>query len=663
MSKEQLQEYNAHSIKVLKGLAPVQKRPGMYTRTDSPNHIIQEVIDNAQDEALAGFATEIDIKISEDGSITILDNGRGIPTDIHPEEGVSTIEVIFTRLHSGGKFSEIGEESSYSFTGGLHGVGVSVTNALSERLEVTVFRKGYAHKLVFSNGVVVEPLVKTKLPKEMKEKRGTEVKVWPNGKYFSNPSINITELEKYLKSKAVLLPEAKIIFEKPGKSPQEWHYPEGMSQYLREEVGENGFWVVPPLHTEAFYTETNGNLYKGEGFSLTMGWLEEGRTIRESFVNLIPTILGGRHESGLKSGTCEAIKNFAERMNLSPKGVKIESEDVWSKLSFVMSVKLYEPQFQGQTKDKLTTDRATKLVHNLIRDKLELWLNDHNEEAKKIVDLIVLEAINRSKTITKTERKKGSSASVLPGKLSDCVSKEVQNTELFLVEGDSAGGSAKQGRDRQTQAILPLRGKLLNTWEVSEHAVLNSDTVGNIAVAVGVEPHKPEDADKVDLTKLRYGKVIILADADVDGLHIETLLNTLFFKHFYALIKNGHIYIAQSPLYRVDAPPKRGKGQDKKRRRFYALDENELSAIEQDLTKEGFSPTSWTIFRFKGLGEMNPDQLKDTTMDPESRHILQVTVPDYKECKKMFDMMMVKKNSKLRKDWMSQYGNTVEFDS
>lgn len=660
---QKLKTYDSNSIKVLKGLTPVQKRPGMYTRTDYPNHIIQEVIDNAQDEALAGFANRIAIKMFEDGAISILDNGRGIPVDIHPEEGVSTVEVIFTRLHSGGKFAEAGEESAYSFTGGLHGVGVSVTNALSDRLEVRVFRKGYEHKLVFANGEVIEPLSKKRLPPDERDKVGTEVKAWPNGKYFDHPQINVNELENYLKSKAVLLPEVKISFEKVNQEPIEWHYPGGISQYLEEEVGKDVEWISPVLSMDVFHSESNGSYYKGEGFNLAIGWLAEGRTVRESFVNLIPTISGGRHETGLKAGAFEAVRNFSDMMGLTPKNLKIESEDVWSKLSFVLSLKLFDPQFQGQTKDRLTSERAHRLVQNLIRDKLELWFNDHIEEGKKIVDLVIAEAESRNRNSSKTERKRINSSNVLPGKLSDCISKDVELTELFLVEGDSAGGSAKQGRDKHHQAIMPLKGKLSNTWEIDDSEIIDTDTVGDIAIAIGVEPHSMEESDNVDLSKLRYGKIIIMADADVDGLHIGVLLLTLFFKHFYALVKAGRIYIAQSPLYRIDAPPKKGKNQDKKRRRFYALDDKELQAIESQLTNEGLSSNSWTVFRFKGLGEMNPDQLKETTMNPDSRHMLRAVVYNEEEDKLAFDLMMKKKKSDDRKKWMAEEGNSVEFDS
>jgi len=663
-NKKDASSYGASSIKVLKGLDPIKKRPGMYTRTDCPNHIIQEVIDNAQDEALAGEATEINVKIDSDGSVTVSDNGRGIPTAIHPDEGVSTLEVVFSRLHSGGKFDS-GGDNAYSFAGGLHGVGVSVTNALSEKLEVTVYREGNKHTLGFSNGIIVEPLTITKLPKEEKNRTGTTVRSLPNGSYFDSPNIQISEMESYLKAKAVLLPNTKITYEKPGKEPIEWNYPGGMAQYLEEEVGEQGLWVSPVLKFDAYHDGSDSNYAPGEGFSVALGWLELGRTTKESYVNLIPTIGGGKHENGLKAGVFEAIRNFSERLNLVPKGTKIETEDVWGKLSFVLSTKLLETQFQGQTKDKLTSPKAVKLVQNLISDNLELWLNDNLEEAKKIVDLVVQEAVDRNRNSTKTERKRSSSVTVLPGKLSDCQSKDVDSTELFLVEGDSAGGSAKQGRDRNTQAILPLRGKLLNTWESTVEKVLSSDSVGDIALAIGVEPHKPEEADTVDLSKLRYGKIVIMADADVDGLHIQVLLLTLFFKHFMALIKNGHIYIAQSPLYRIDAPAKKNvkKGESSGRRRFYALDEKELKGFENMLTREGLTADKWTTFRFKGLGEMNPEQLKETTMNPDTRRMLQIDIKDLDGAMEAFDMMMVTKNSGMRREWMEKDGHSVEYDS
>lgn len=655
---QQNEDYNADSIKILNGLEPVQKRPGMYTRTDSPNHIVQEVVDNAQDEALAGFATEISVKLNSDGSIVVKDNGRGIPTAIHPVAKISTVEVVYTKLHAGGKFDN-GTSKAYKFTGGLHGVGVSVTNALSKRLEVVVYREGFKHFMAFENGLVVEKLSKEKLPRGETKRTGTEVTFWPEEKYFDSPNVHLSELENYLKAKAVLLPNATITYEKPNKDPIQWKYENGISQYLEEEVGEQGEWVVPVFNCDAYYKEDNGSFIEGEGFTISLGWLSEGRTTSRSYVNLIPTIGGGRHEGGLKAGLVEAIRNFGDRNNYIPKGVKIESEDVWSRLCFVLSVKLADPQFQGQTKDKLTSEKGHRLVQGLIRDNVELWLNDHYEDGQKIVELIVEDAVNRTKTSNKTERKKGSGATVLPGKLSDCISKVVDLTELFLVEGDSAGGSAKQARNRDYQAIMPLKGKPTNTWEIEHSSILTTDTVGDISIAIGIEPHDPDDWDKIDLSKLRYGKIIIMADADVDGLHIQVLLLALFYKHFYALIKNGHIYIAQSPLYKIDAPAKKRGGE---KRKFYALDEIELNNFQQDLIKEGLTPDKWSVSRFKGLGEMNPEQLSETTMLEDSRRLLKIEGDNIEDMDKIFQLLLAKKFSKERQDWMAEFGNSVEYD-
>lgn len=660
--------YDEHSIKVLKGLEPVQQRPGMYTRTDHPNHIIQEVVDNAQDEALAGFAKNITVTAHEDGSVSVQDDGRGIPTAIHPDEGVSTVEVVFTRLHAGGKFDK-GKGNAYSFTGGLHGVGVSVTNALSSRLEVTVWRDGYEHRLAFAHGLVVEPLTRKKLPAEEKGRTGTRVHAWPEAKYFDSATIQMAEMERLLRAKAVLMPGTRLVFERHGKQPLEWHYPGGIAQYLQEGVGEQGQWLTPIFQVSLAHQgenpEDNQGFAQGEGFDLAMGWLEEGRATRESFVNLIPTIDGGTHESGLRSGVLDAVRKFAERLNLIPKGVKLEADDVAGKAAFVLSLKMLDPQFQGQTKDRLNSKDAVKLVSGMLRDSLELWLNDHLDDAKKIVEMAVQEAVRRTKASNQTERRKGSSATVLPGKLSDCEDKDVDRTELFLVEGDSAGGSAKMGRDRKTQAILPLRGKVLNTWEIDPDKLFSNNEVHDIAVALGVEPHTGKRAAEVDLSRLRYGRVCIMADADVDGQHIQVLLLTLFYKHFPALIETRRVWIAQSPLFRVDAPPKRKGGGSKDRRKLYALDEKELGEIERELVKEGLSENHWTVSRFKGLGEMNAEQLWDTTMNPDTRRMLMVSLDDVTSLDAVngFEMMMAKRNSKMRQDWMEKDGASVEADT
>lgn len=663
MATEKKKKYDSDDIEVLEGLEPVKHRPGMYTRTENPNHIIQEVIDNAQDEALAGFATRIIVKQYEDGAYSIEDNGRGIPVSIHKKEGKPAVELIFTKLHSGGKFNKTSGDGAYQFSGGLHGVGVSVTNALSKRLEATVWRDGYEHTLAFEDGNLVEPLKRKKLPAELKDKTGTMVKTWPDGKYFDSPNISNTEMERYLKAKAVLMSGVSLVYEKHNKAPIEWHYENGIPDYLKEEAGESNWLTDEPFFNETYMFEGNEQFNKGEGFALALGWSDYGKVVRESFVNLIPTPSGGTHEAGLRTGVFEAIKNFAERLNLIPNKLKIEADDIWSRMSFVLSLKLTDPQFQGQTKDKLTSRQANKLVNSLIKDVLELWLSNHLDEAKSIIELVVNEASRRTKEASKVDRKKISSISALPGKLSDCQSDEVELTELYLVEGDSAGGSAKQGRNREYQAILPLRGKLLNTWNATDEELYKAFIVGDISLAIGVEPHKDKKLEEVDLSKLRYGKTIILADADVDGLHIQVLLLTLFLKHFPALIHNKRIFIGVPPLYRIDAPPKKGsKGAKRDNRIFYAVTEDERDGILRDLTKEGLSENNWTVSRFKGLGEMNPDQLKETTMDPSQRKLLEVTMDNVQETIDAFELIMGS-NIPPRKEWMEKYGNTVEYDN
>lgn len=663
MATEKKKNYDAGSIKVLKGLEPVKQRPGMYTRTENPNHIIQEVVDNAQDEALAEYATKIIVKQYEDGAYSVEDNGRGIPVSIHPTEGKPTVELIFTELHSGGKFDKTSGDGAYQFSGGLHGVGVSVTNALSKRLEATVWRGGYEHTIAFENGDVVEPLKKKKLPPELKDKTGTKVKTWPDGSYFDSANVNNTDMERYLKAKAVLMSGVSLVYEKHNKAPLEWHYENGIPGYMMEEAGESIWITDEPFFEETYMMESNDQFSRGEGFALSLGWSESGKVVRESFVNLIPTPSGGTHETGLRTGTFEAIRNFAERMNMIPKNIKIEADDIWSRMSFVLSLKLTDPQFQGQTKDRLNSKQANKLVYSLIKDVLELWLGNHLEEGRKIVEMVVDEATRRSKEANKADRKKISSISTLPGKLSDCESDQVELTELYLVEGDSAGGSAKQGRNRDYQAILPLRGKLLNTWNASDEELYKAFIVGDISLAIGVEPHKDKKPEEIDLSKLRYGKTIILADADVDGLHIQVLLLTLFLKHFPALIENRRIFIGVPPLYRVDAPPKKGsKGAKKDNRIFYAVTEEERDGFLKELAKEGLTENNWTVSRFKGLGEMNPDQLKETTMDPNQRKLLEVTMDNVKETIEDFELIMGS-NIPPRKAWMEEYGNTIEYDN
>lgn len=649
--------YSESDIDVLKGLEPVQKRPGMYTRTDSPNHIIQEVIDNAQDEALAGHANEITVELHEDGSISVSDNGRGIPTGIHPVEKKPAVEVVFTHLHSGGKFRK-GEGNTYSFTGGLHGVGVSVTNALSTRLEVVIKRDGNRYTIAFENGLMVEPLKRTKLPADQADQTGTSVRVYPDPKYFDQPGLNISEMEKYLRSKAVLLKGTVMSWLRPGRPPQIWSFPDGLKGYLEQQVGEEAQWIAPIFELSSYHKAGTAGYDAGEGFDLVFGWAYDGKTVRDSYVNLIPTGDGGRHETGMRAAILDAIRSVAERTGSLPKGIKIEPEDVLTSLSFVLSTKLMDPHFQNQTKDKMTSEKGHRLVLGLLRDPFELWLNENPLHARAIIDVLVASAIRRSKTGQKTERKKSVGASVLPGKLSDCETKDVQQAELFLVEGDSAGGSSKQGRNRTTQAILPLRGKLLNTWDLDRRTALASDTIHDIASAIGVDAHSA--TDKPDMSRLRYGKIFIMADADVDGQHIQVLLLTLFLKHFPALLKGGHIYIAQAPLFRIDAPAK--KGTKTGPRKIYAIDEKELADVQKQLEKEGFSENQYSVARFKGLGEMNAAQLGETTMNPDGRRSLRVDLSDALLAEQAFDRMMAKKTVKQRKDWMEAEGGSVDVD-
>ena len=651
--------YTEADIGVLKGLEPVQHRPGMYTRTESPNHIMQEVADNAFDEAQGGYANRVSVELHEDGSVSIEDNGRGIPVGLHPTEKRPTVEVVFTILHAGGKFNK-GGESAYKFTGGLHGVGVSVTNALSERMEVTVWRDGHEHRLVFSHGAVVEQLSKKKLPADQKDRTGSRVQAWPAAKYFESASLHVAEFERFLRSKAVLLPGVEVAWTRPNRPTTTWCFPGGMTQYLEEQVEDPESWLAPRYEVDLHHQSSDGSFDEGEGFKLALGFTGEGRTVRESYVNLIPTPNGGRHENGLRAGLFEAVRAVADRSGRLPKGVKLEADDIWGRACFVLSTQMTDPQFQNQTKDKMTSEKGQRLVQGLLRDNFELWLGDHPEAANAIVDMAVNEAVRRTKSMVKAERKKGSSAATLPGKLADCESKDVNNTELFLVEGDSAGGSSKQGRNRHTQAILPLRGKLLNTWDVDSHKALASETIDNIASAIGIEAHMGKKAADVDLSKLRYGKVFIMADADVDGQHIQVLLLTLFLRHFPALLEKGYIWIAQAPLFRIDAPAK--KGSKTGPRKIYALDENELEAVRKQLTKEGLNETQWSVTRFKGLGEMNAEQLGETTMNPDGRRSLRIEVKDAAAAAVAFDLMMNSKNAKARREWMEAEGGTVEID-
>ena len=662
-TKKPVSDYNESSIRVLKGLEPVKQRPGMYTRTENPLHIIQEVIDNAADEALGGNCKNIVVTQNADGSITVEDDGRGIPVGLHPEEGVPTVEIVYTRLHAGGKFDK-GAGGAYAFSGGLHGVGVSVTNALSKRLEITVWRKEPdgtgMHTLAFANGDVIEPLSSVVAPRDAK-KSGTRVTVWPDAKYFDSSVISQVELQRLLRSKAVLLPGVSVTLAnaKNGES-QTWQYNDGLRGYLTEALAQatDGETLIPLFEGEQFAGPDADGFAEGEGASWVVAWTEQGAVVRESYVNLIPTTNGGTHESGLRDGLYGAVKNFVEMHSLLPKGVKLLPEDVFARVSFVLSAKVLDPQFQGQIKERLNSRDAVRLVSSFSKPPLELWLNQHVEYGKKLAELVIKQAQSRLRSAQKVEKKKSSGVAVLPGKLTDCESNEAERTELFLVEGDSAGGSAKMGRDKEFQAILPLRGKVLNSWETDRDRLFANNEIHDIAVAIGVDPHSVGDTP--DLSGLRYGKICILSDADVDGSHIQVLLLTLFFRHFPALIANGNICIARPPLYRVDAPA-RGK---KPIQKLYALDDGELTAIEDKLRKDGLKEGAWSISRFKGLGEMNAEQLWETTMNPDTRRLLPVSLGSYgqHESAARFNMLMGKGEAAARRAWIEEHGNEAEAD-
>ena len=657
--KSSASEYSESSIRVLKGLEPVKQRPGMYTRTENPLHIIQEVIDNASDEALGGFGKNIMVTLNADGSVSVEDDGRGIPVGLHPEEKVPTVEIVFTRLHAGGKFDK-GSGGAYSFSGGLHGVGVSVTNALSSRLEIAVWREGGMHQITFADGDVVEKLKTRPLARDEK-KNGTRVTVWPNAKYFDSSAIPMAELQRLLRSKAVLLPGVKVslVNGKNGET-QTWQYDQGLRGYLIESLAQasNAEPLIPLFEGDQYAGADAEGFAEGEGAAWVVAWTEEGNVVRESYVNLIPTPAGGTHEAGLREGLFGAVKSFVEMHALLPKGVKLLPEDVFARVSFVLSAKVLDPQFQGQIKERLNSRDAVRLVGSFTRPALELWLNHHVDYGKKLAELVIKQAQSRLRSAQKVEKKKSSGVAVLPGKLTDCESDDVTRNELFLVEGDSAGGSAKMGRDKEFQAILPLRGKVLNSWETERDRLFANNEIHDIAVAIGVDPHGPNDTP--DLSGLRYGKICILSDADVDGSHIQVLLLTLFFKHFPQLIARGHICVARPPLYRVDAPA-RGKKQAQK---LYALDDGELEAIEDKLRKDGVKEGGWAISRFKGLGEMNAEQLWETTMNPDTRRLLPVSLGDFDlaASESRFNMLMGKGEAAARRAWLEEHGNEAEAD-
>ncbi|MFV0680505.1 DNA topoisomerase IV subunit B [Ottowia sp.] len=650
--------YSEGSIRVLKGLEPVKQRPGMYTRTDNPLHVVQEVIDNAADEALAGYGKKIKVTLHADGSISVEDDGRGIPFGLHPEEKAPVVELVFTRLHAGGKFDK-GSGGAYSFSGGLHGVGVSVTNALSKRLEVSSYREGQVARIVFSGGDVVEPLAvrPSQGSAEGDRKQGTSVRAWPDAQYFESAALPHGELVHLLRSKAVLMPGVTVqLIDEKKKDTQSWQYKGGLRDYLEQTLPADT--VIPVFEGEGYAGKDAEAFAEGEGAQWAVAFTEDGAPVRESYVNLIPTSAGGTHDSGLRDGLFQAVKSFIELHALLPKGVKLMPEDVFARASYVLSAKVLDPQFQGQIKERLNSRDALRLVSGYVRPALDLWLNQHVDYGKKLAELAIKAAQTRQRAGQKVEKRKGSGVAVLPGKLTDCESRDIALNEVFLVEGDSAGGSAKMGRDKETQAVLPLRGKVLNTWEVDRDLLFKNTEVHDISVAIGVDPHGPDA--QVDLTGLRYGKICILSDADVDGSHIQVLLLTLFFRHFPKLIEAGHVFVARPPLFRVDAPA-RGK---KPAAKMYALDEGELTAILDKLRKDGVAEGKWTISRFKGLGEMNAEQLWETTLNPDTRRLMPVRLGafDFSQTAAEMTKLMGKGEAAARRELMELHGDAVELD-
>ncbi len=648
-------DYSEGSIRVLKGLEPVKQRPGMYTRTDNPLHILQEVIDNAADEALAGFGRKIRFTLHSDGSFSVEDDGRGIPFGLHPEEKAPVVELVFTRLHAGGKFDK-GKGGAYSFSGGLHGVGVSVTNALATRLQACIHRDGQVATIAFSGGDVVEPL-KTRALAAGERRQGTTVRVWPDARYFESAQLPMGELMHLLRSKAVLMPGVSVtLVNEKTRDTQTWQFKGGLRDYLQQSL--HGEPVIPLFEGEGFADRHHDSFAEGEGAAWCVAFTEEGAPLRESYVNLIPTSAGGTHDSGLREGLFQAVKAFIEMHSLLPKGVKLMPDDVFARASYVLNAKVLDPQFQGQIKERLNSRDAVRLVSGYVRPALELWLNEHVEWGRKLAEIAIKAAQTRQKAGQKVEKRKGSGVAVLPGKLTDCESRDTSLNEVFLVEGDSAGGSAKMGRDKETQAVLPLRGKVLNTWEVDRDRLFANNEIHDISVAIGVDPHGPQDTP--DLSGLRYGKICILSDADVDGSHIQVLLLTLFFRHFPKLIEAGHIHVALPPLFRVDVPA-RGK---KPAAKLYALDEGELTAILDKCAKDGVPREKCQISRFKGLGEMNAEQLWETTLNPDTRRLLPVQFMnlDFAAAEQVVTKLMGKGEAAARRELMELHGDAIEVD-
>lgn len=623
--------YNAVDIEVLKGLDPVRHRPGMYTDTSRPNHLGQEVIDNSVDEAIAGHARKVKVTLFQDNSLEVIDDGRGMPVDIHPEEGVPAIELLLCRLHAGGKFSN----KNYQFSGGLHGVGISVVNALSKRVEVTVHRDGQVYEIAFENGNKVEDLHITGTCG--RRNTGTKVHFWPDEKYFDLPRFSVPRLSHLLKAKAVLCPGLEIIFKDDiNNTEQRWCYEDGLKDYLMESV--SGYSLLPETPF------TGNHTGETEAVEWALLWMPEGgELLTESYVNLIPTVQGGTHVNGLRQGLLDAMREFCEFRNLLPRGLKLTADDIWERCAYVISVKMQEPQFAGQTKERLSSRQSAAFVSAIVKDAFSLWLNQNVQIAELLAEMVISSAQKRLKASKKVIRKKLTSGPALPGKLADCSSQDLSRTELFLVEGDSAGGSAKQARDREYQAIMPLKGKILNTWEVSSDEVLGSQEIHDISVAIGIDP------DSDDLSQLRYGKICILADADSDGLHIATLLCALFVRHFRTMVEHGHVFVAMPPLYRIDL----GKEV------HYALDEEEKEGILEQLKRKKGKPN---VQRFKGLGEMNPLQLRETTMDPNTRRLVQLSLDDAEQTMALMDMLLAKKRSEDRREWLQEKGDQVELD-
>ncbi|PJJ98264.1 DNA topoisomerase IV subunit B [Lysobacteraceae bacterium NML75-0749] len=624
--------YNAADIEVLSGLDPVKRRPGMYTDTSRPNHLAQEVIDNAVDEALAGHAKRIEVRLHADGSCEVADDGRGMPVDIHPEEGIPGVELILTRLHAGGKFSN----RNYAFSGGLHGVGVSVVNALSTRVDVYIKREGNEYHMAFADGLRTSELAITGTVG--KKNTGTRVRFWPDAQYFDTPRFNLRALKHLLRAKAVLCPGLTVnLFDEASGESCEWFYEDGLRDYLKGALAN-----AEPLPPELFVGQMKKDT---EMVDWAVAWLAEGELVQESYVNLIPTAQHGTHVNGLRSGLTNALREFCDFRNLLPRGVKLAPEDVWDRVAFVLSLKMQEPQFSGQTKERLSSRQAAGFIEGAAHDAFSLWLNSQPEMGEKIAQLAIERASARLKTEKQVVRKKVTQGPALPGKLADCISQDLSRTELFLVEGDSAGGSARQARDKDFQAILPLRGKILNTWEVGSGQVLASSEVHDLAVAIGCDPGKD------DISGLRYGKVVILADADSDGLHIATLLSALFLKHFPALVKAGHIFVAMPPLFRVDV----GK------QVFYALDEEEKRLLLERVEREKIKGQV-NVTRFKGLGEMNPQQLRESTIHPDTRRLVQLTVDDGEQTIALMDMLLGKKRAADRKVWLEEKGDLATLE-